>query len=76
MREKVILSLISRRGFCGKAELFGEIYGDRDLSNPFEQNLVECNFNQQLNKLVREGRIDIWGGNVFLHQNGFQPENF
>ena len=72
----MILSLISLRGFFGKAELFQEIYGDRELSNPFEQSLVECNFNQQLNKLVHEGKIDIWGGNIFLHQNANEPENF
>ena len=67
MKEKIILSKIARKGYFSKADLFMEVYGDRDLNDPYEQILVECNFNQQLNKLVRESKIDIWGGNVFLH---------
>ena len=25
---------------------------------------------------MHEGKIDIWGGNIFLHQNANEPENF
>ena len=75
MREKLILSKLDRKGHFSKAELFREIYGDRDLRDPFEQSLVECNFNQQLNKLVKESKIDIWGGNVFVHHQEFQPRS-
>ena len=50
--EKMFLSKIERKGHLAKTELFKEMYGDRDLSNPFEQGLIECNFHQQINKLV------------------------
>ena len=64
-----MIEFIDKTGTISKADLFKQMYGDRDLSTPIEHSLVECNFNQQLDKLCKEQRIDIWGGNVYIHSS-------
>jgi len=43
--EKKMLDCIDKTGTISKADLFKQMYGDRDLSTPYEHSLVECNFN-------------------------------
>jgi len=43
--EKRMIEFIDKTGTISKADLFKQMYGDRDLSTPIERSLVECNFN-------------------------------
>jgi hypothetical protein len=47
-----------------KEELFDVMYGDRTITDSLQMELIQTNFNMQINKLLAEGAI-VQKGNMF-----------